>query len=256
LFWNNEILNTLRLDQRQLLQPYRSPRAGDFPEDVQSVRRTWCGFGARARILIVNTNLVAGSDWPTSVNDLILERWRGKVGIAKPLFGTTATHMAVLFASWNQVQAMSFFTSLQANARVMAGNRHVAQAVGAGQLAFGLTDTDDAFIERLNGSPVEIVYPDQEGMGTLFIPNTRALIRGSPNPREARMLADYLLSPEVEAELATSRSAQIPLGRSVSTISRLEMPSSLKRMNADFAQAARLWPRVAELLTDIFARGP
>jgi len=36
-------------------------------------------------------------------------------------------------------------------------------------------------------------------MGTLFIPNTLAIIKGGPNPEAARQLVDYLLSPEVEA---------------------------------------------------------
>ena len=89
----------------------------------------------------------------------------------------------------------------------------MALSVAAGQLAFGLTDTDDAIEEVENGRPVAIVYPDQgEGqIGTLVIPNTLAIIKGSPNPEAARRLVDYLLSPAVEAKLAQGPSAQIPL---------------------------------------------
>ncbi len=88
--------------------------------------------------------------------------------------------------------------------QVLSGNKQVAQAVGSGQLAFGLTDTDDAMGEVDAGSPVAIVYPDREpgGLGTLFIPNTLAILKGAPHPRRAEALADYLLSPEVETALA------------------------------------------------------
>ena len=52
--------------------------------------------------------------------------------------------------------------------------------MASGELAFGLTDTDDALEEMAAGMPVAIVYPDQaEGeFGTLFIPNTLALVNG------------------------------------------------------------------------------
>ena len=60
-------------------------------------------------------------------------------------------------------------------------------AVGGGRADFGLTDTDDALEEVAKGMPVVIVYPDQrpDGLGTLFIPNTLAIIRGCPHPAAA-----------------------------------------------------------------------
>ena len=59
VFWNNEILNTIRLEREGLLEDYRSPTAQDFPEAYRSPSGTWHGFAARARILIVNTKVVS-----------------------------------------------------------------------------------------------------------------------------------------------------------------------------------------------------
>ena len=89
----------------------------------------------------------------------------------------------------------------------------MAEAVSAGQLAFGMTDTDDAMVEVEQGMPVAIVYPDQaaDGIGTLFIPNTVMMIKGCPHPEAAKRLIDFLLSPAVEKSLAECPSAQIPL---------------------------------------------
>ena len=69
-------------------------------------------------------------------------------------------------------------------------------AVSRGQLAWGITDTDDAIIEIDQGFPVEIVVPDQQadGMGALLIPNTVAAIKGGPHPEAAGRLLDYLLT--------------------------------------------------------------
>jgi iron(III) transport system substrate-binding protein len=254
--WNNEILNTLRIERRGLLEPYRPAVAESYPPMYRSPQGTWHGFAGRARVLIVNTDLVPEPERPASIQDLAEPKWRGKAGIAKPLFGTTATHAACLFAHWGDEKAKQYFDTLKENdVQVLAGNKQVALSVASGQLAFGMTDTDDAIIEQAKGLPVAIVYPDQaeEGLGTLFIPNTVAVIAGGPNPEAARRLVDYLLSPEVEAKLAAGPSAQIPLGEGVEADLRVETPRTIKPMQVDFEAAAAKWDTAAAFLREKFA---
>ena len=202
VFWNNEILHTLRLKQRGLLEAYVPPIAKSYPAAYRDPQGFWHGFAARARVLVVNTKLVGEKDRPASILDLADPKWRGRAAMAKPLFGTTATQAACLFAVWGDRRAKEFFRAVKRNdVQILSGNKQVALAVAAGRLAFGLTDTDDALIEVEKGMPVAIVYPDQgaDGLGTLLIPNTLAIVRGWPHPAAARRLVDYLLSPEVEA---------------------------------------------------------
>jgi iron(III) transport system substrate-binding protein len=256
VFWNNEILNTLRLEKQGLLDAYRSPSAANYPEMWRSAIGTWHGFAARARVLLVNTDLVKEDERPDSIHDLADARWRGKTGIAKPLFGTTATHAACLFALLGEEPAKQFFRDLKANdIQIMAGNKHVAQAVGTGQLAFGLTDTDDAMGEIEAGRSVVIVYPDRNAdqMGTLFIPNTLSIIKDCPHPEAARKLVDYLLRAETETRLAQSGSAQIPLNPEVNVELKVETPRTVKAMNVDFAAAADAWDSAATFIRDEFA---
>ncbi len=258
LFWNNEILQTLRLKRKGLLVPFHPAHAEDFPETFRAADATWYGFAARARILIVNTRLVPEADRPSGLADLADPKWKGKIGLAKPLAGTTATHAACLFVAWGDERAKAFFSSLKENgALVLSGNKQVAQAVGAGQLAFGMTDTDDAMEELSAGHPVAIVYPDRQPgqLGTLFIPNTLAVIKGSPHVAAAEALAGHLLSPEVESALADGPSAQIPLNRRTSTPARVETPQTVTPMAADFEAAAARWDDVAAYLAREFA-GP
>src|SRR5262249_19985445 len=149
--------------------------------------------------------------------DLTDARWKGRVAMAKPQFGTSATQAACLFEVLGREQAKGFYLGLRDNGvRIVPGNKQVAEGVGQGQFAVGITDTDDAIAEVAAGRPVTIVFPDRDRsqddrMGTLFIPNTVAVIRGCPNPDGARKLVDYLLSAEVEAKLAETESHQIPL---------------------------------------------
>lgn len=244
VFWNNEVLNTLRLEQKGLLDAYHSPAAAAYPEMYRSPEGRWHGFAGRARVLIVNTDLVAEVERPKSIYDLADPRWKGQIGIARPVAGTTASHAACLFSSLGDQKAKAFFRSLKENdIRVMSGNKQVATACAAGSIAFGLTDTDDAIIEFERGSPVAIVYPDREAgeLGTLFIPNTLAIMKGCPHPEAARRLVDFLLSPEVESKLAAGASAQIPLNPGVKDKPRVETPATVQAMKVDFAAAARAW---------------
>ncbi|MFV2065420.1 MAG: extracellular solute-binding protein [Pirellulales bacterium] len=254
LFWNNEILHTLRLQRAGILDAYLLPAAEHFPDNYRSPEGEWFGFAARARVLIVNREQVTEQEQPTSIHALIEEKWKGRVGIAKPLFGTTATHAAVLFSHWGAEPAKEFFAKVRDNAAVLSGNKQVALSVGRGQLAFGLTDTDDAIIEIEKGMPVQIVYPDQEegGLGTLFIPNTLCLIRHSPNGQNARRLMDFLLTPEVETRLANGASAQFPLHDSVEQRPRVYQ-DSVRWMDVDFKAAAEAWEPAAEFLRQTFA---
>jgi iron(III) transport system substrate-binding protein len=255
VFWNNEILNTLRLKEKGLLAPFRPSHADELPEAFRARDGMWYGFAARGRVLLVNKTLVPEADRPKGLADLTDPKWKGKIGLAKPLFGTTATHAACLFAAWGDEKAKAYFRALKANdARVLSGNKQVAVDVGAARIAIGLTDTDDALGELAAGSSVAIIYPDcaPDGLGTLFIPNTLAVLKGSPHPRAAEALADYLLSHEVEGTLSSGPSAQIPLLRSTAAPNRVETPRTIHAMDADFEAAARIWDKVADFLAAEF----
>lgn len=255
VFWNNEILNVLRLEEKGLLDVYFSPAGEPFPREFRSSRGTWHGFAARARVLLVNTEVVERSQFPRSIEDLADPRWRGKTGLAKPLFGTTATHAACLFAAWGDDRAQAFFRRLKENGiQVLSGNKQVASSVGLGDLAFGLTDTDDAIGELERGAPVEIVYPDRgaDELGVLFIPNTVAILKDCPHPEEARRLVDFLLGPAIESKLAAGASAQIPLNPRATGNDRVETPGTVKAMAVDFYEAVAKWDVAAEFLREEF----
>lgn len=254
LFWNNEILHTIRLQQEGLLDTYLLDGADGLPPEMQSGDGAWYGFAARARVFLVNLGEVPFEQFPQSIGDLVDPKWKGRVGIAKPLFGTTATHMAVLYSEFGPELGEEYLRKLKENCQVLAGNKHVAQAVSSGQLAWGLTDSDDAFGEYEKGEPVAIVFPDQEegGLGALRIPNTLAIMRNPPNRVLARKLMNFLVSPAVEDRLARSGSAQIPLHPDAHQVSPVMPDEPVLWMDIDFTVAARDWEKSNRLLVEIF----
>jgi iron(III) transport system substrate-binding protein len=258
LFWNNEILHTIRLEKLGLLEPFTFPGSDEWPQSYRSPKHTWYGLAARARVIIVNTKLVPEADRPRSIRELADPKWKNKCGLAKPLFGTTATHAAVLFAEWGDEEAKQFFGQVKGNAQILSGNKQVALAVSSGQIAWGLTDTDDAIIEIEQHKDVAIIYPDQgeHDIGALFIPNTIMRIKGSPHSQPAGELARYIFDEEngVEKKLAEGPSAQFPLNPAVKLQPRVApQDKPLKHMEVDFASAAEKWDAAAEYLKDTFA---
>ncbi len=261
--WNNEILGTIRLARKGVYEPYTSSSAVAYPDWTKAKDGTWQAFAGRARVLIVNTNLVPEADRPKSLLDLTHPKWKGKVAIAKPQFGTTATQAACLFEVLGTDAAKAFYRGVKANdVQVVAGNKQTATGVSEGKFAVGLTDTDDALIELNAGKPVAVIFPDKDGhpefprMGVLYIPNTLAVVKNGPNPVGAKRLIDDLLRAETEAKLAVGGGFQIPLNPTV----KADLPKSLltptqaRPMAVNFEKAADLWDEAQAFLRDEFAR--
>jgi iron(III) transport system substrate-binding protein len=256
LFWNNEIVSTIRLQKQGLLQPYDSPAAKDYPAWAKAKDHTWYAFAGRARILIVNTKLLPEKDRPRSLLDLTKPAYANRVVMANPRFGTTATQTACLFEVLGAEKAKEFYLGLKKNGlQVAPGNKQVAEWVARGKtptgkpVALGVTDTDDAIQEVRAGRDVAIIFPDRTRykaavrMGTLFIPNTLCIPKGCPNPAGARKLVDFLLSPEVEKRLAEGPSAQLPLNPKVKAKlpEQVETPATVQVMQVDWERAAEMW---------------
>jgi iron(III) transport system substrate-binding protein len=266
VFWNNEILNTIALKNEGLLAPCHPANAQHYAAKWKDPDGYWYGFAARARILIVNTHLITDPDYPRSICDLADPTWKAKTAMAKPLFGTTATHVACLFATFSPEALDKFCTALEANdIQIQSGNKGVARAVAEGIAAFGLTDTDDAVAEVETGKPVRIVYPDAVAFpdrhntgiqpdGTLFLPNTLAMVKDAPHPQQAIALIDYLLSADVEQRLADGPSAQIPLRNNPPPNPRTKDPAQTPSMTVDYHEAAAVFSRAADLVARHFVQ--
>jgi iron(III) transport system substrate-binding protein len=261
--WNNEILGTIRLQRQGVYEPYISPAAEPYPAWAKPADRTWTAFAARARVIVVNTKHVSEADRPKGLFDLADPKWKGKLAIAKPLFGTTATQAACLFEALGPDAAKDFYRGLKANnVQIVAGNKHVAEGVARGQFAVGLTDTDDALVEIESGRPLAMILPDRDGhpkhpeLGVLYIPNTVAVVKNCPNSAGARQLVDYLLSGDVETNLAEGPSHQIPLNPRVTAKlpAGLLPPEKVKVMQVDWEKAADHWDESQRFLVDEFGR--
>lgn len=214
VFWNGEFLQTLYLKDQGVLAPATFSAAGALPANYVDPQGHWAAFGGRARVILVNTARIAPGDEPVATFDLLSEAYPpDTVGMAYPMFGTTLTEAAAFYALLGADQSRQLYQQVaQRGIRILDGNSVVRDQVASGQLAWGLTDTDDACGAIERGAPVKMVFPNQgdDQPGTLIIPNTVARIAGGPNPESAQVLIDYLLSSEVEAQLVEMNWIQVP----------------------------------------------
>lgn len=239
VFWSNEPIRTLVLKSRDVLAPYKSASAEGIPAALRDPEGYWTGFSARMRVIAYNTKLVKPGDAPASVFDLADPKWRGQVAIADPRFGSTSFHVAALYAIAGDQKMDDFFRRLKENGvRVVDGNSVVRDLVVRGEVKVGLTDTDDVNVALEDGQPIAMVLPDREGLGVPVMPNMVSFIANAPHPEEGRRLIDYLLSSDVERQLAQSAAVQIPLHAGVPGPKNIPSIDTFKPMTLDYAKAA------------------
>jgi iron(III) transport system substrate-binding protein len=258
VFWNNEPVQSVVLAEAGLLQPYRSPSAEDIDARWRDAQDRWCGFAARARVIIVNTKQRAEpSRRPTGLADFLDPANASLCAMAKPLTGTTAAHAAAWMSRLGQDATLQRFAALRANkVNFVSGNAHVMRLVREGEHDFGWTDTDDCMEALRAGFPVEMVIPDQgaDDEGLLVIPNTVGLVTGAPHPEAARKLIDFLLSRDVEASLAAASSAQIPLRPGVPRPEKVLDLARYKLAEVDWSAAGAAYAKGVTALEAAFNR--
>jgi iron(III) transport system substrate-binding protein len=239
VFWSNEPVRTLVLKSRQVLAPYRSPSADGIPPALMDAEGYWTGFSARIRVIAYNTRLVNADEAPRSVFDLADPKWRAQVAIADPRFGSTSFHVAALYAMAGDEKMDDFFRRLKANGvRIVDGNSVVRDLVARGEVRVGLTDTDDVNVAIEDGQPIAMVLPDAAGLGVPVMPNMVSLIANGPHPEEGRRLIDYLLSADVERQLAQSEAVQIPVRVGVAGPKNIPAIDTFRPMTLDYTKAA------------------
>jgi iron(III) transport system substrate-binding protein len=201
-------------------------------------------------VIVVNRSV---ADKPQSIQAYTDPRWKGRGVIANPLFGTTTTQIAALFALWGDTQAQLFMEKMKKNGiKISTSNGESADLVASGEFDFGLVDSDDGVSRIKQGKPIEVLYPDQgpSDLGCLIVPNAVVFIKGAPHPENARKLIDFLLSRETERKLAFADCAQIPLHQGVETPAEVRCIETVKTMKINYADVAKTMQEIQSFLKD------
>jgi iron(III) transport system substrate-binding protein len=190
VFWGNEEMRTRQLAAKNIFRETNG----------------WAAFGYRSRRLVINTNRLSLASAPHSLLELTNAQWRGKIALANPQAGTTATHFHALRQQWGPGAWETWCRALAANKpSLVDGNSVVVKFVAQGDAWLGLTDSDDIADGQREGLPIAALPMTEE---TLLIPNTVAITRGAPHPEAAQRLADFLQRREVVQRLVTGKALE------------------------------------------------
>ena len=212
IFWSNEIFHTIHLGDESLLATYRSDTTKDWPQRYADPNGRWYGFALRARVIAYNTTRVSSAEAPKCLEDVLDSKWKGRIVMAAPEFGTTGGDVASWFAHYDSPHAVEILKQLKANGiRLVDGNSTAVRMVATGQADICFTDTDDVYAAQRNDWPVAMNYLDQGGDGALAIPNTAAVIKGASHLEEAKEFMEFLLSNDLEQMLLSSDSHNCPI---------------------------------------------
>ncbi len=256
VFWNGEVLQTIRLKDEGVLQKTDISSAKSLPDSFVDKDGFWYGFGGRSRVMMVNTSLVKIKDCPKNMIDLPQSKYIKKTGLPYPVFGTASTEAAALYSNWGNAVAKDYYNSLKnAGITILDGNSVVKDYVNSGKLYMGLIDTDDALSAMAENKDLDIYFMDQvtSQMGALVIPNTVSCIKGAPHPSEADAFMEFLLSSPTEQKLVNIGWINIPVHSNVTNPKELAS-KKIKIMDVDFNKIYEKLDVSKKDMTSIFVR--
>ncbi|MBI4527094.1 MAG: extracellular solute-binding protein [Deltaproteobacteria bacterium] len=191
------------LREKGFLQPYKSKETDAFPEHFRDPEGFFpCCTYVITNSLGYNKKLVSKEEAPRTFQDLLLPKWKGKLGMESDL----AKLFAALVPIWGKERTVNYFQALMKQQPSMrSGRTLLAQLMAAGEFSVGLGFYAYRILElQEKGLPLEIVQADP----VVAWPWRLLLLRDARHPKSASLFIDYMLSEEGQRYLAS-------LGRTV-----------------------------------------
>jgi iron(III) transport system substrate-binding protein len=220
VWWSGEALGTASLATLGLLAKFTPACIDDFggtwPAHVSDREGRWYGVATRARVTAFSTTRVQRERVPTSPAALLTSGATLRMGMARPQFGTTRSHVAALVTLHGEAAAGAWLDAIAKRVRVYEGNSAVVQAIANAEIDVGWTDTDDVWAGQANGWAVDCVFDGQDdaamgGRGPIVMPCTVGVIAGSAREMEALAIASFLLSAQAERLMSQTESRNVPV---------------------------------------------
>lgn len=177
----------------QFFEPYQAANHDAYDPVFVHPEMRYYGYSQPLQTFVVNTDLLAEGERPTSWADLADERFAGKIIMANPsLSGSAYAQLAQMLQlyDWDLVEGVV------ANTTFVSSSQLVFQNVARGEIEIGITGEANVAMLIEEGWPVTAIYPS-EGTGLRF--DAMGIIAGGPNPEAARIFMDWATGLENHA---------------------------------------------------------
>ncbi len=217
---------TMILMQRKgLFSKYLSPERKFYNAAGKDPEGYWTDLYLNLNVIGYNTKLVSPKDLPKKYEDLLLPRWKGKLGMDTKAFEWFAGVLKVM----GEKKGLEYMKKLgEQNIQFRTGRTLNAQMVAAGEVDMSITIYNQRVEEmKAQGAPIDwvAIEPLVPGIHPL------AISAHAPHPNAARLLVDFLLSKEGQELIASFY--RIPSRTDVEPIVPT-MRRGLKIMDSDF----------------------
>ncbi len=228
-----------------LFEAFRPSWANSVPEDSRHPGNLYFGLYRTAPVLAYNSALVPESEAPRDWEDLLAERFRGKVLLRDPLeSGTLRTlFAAVLSRSLRDTGSLDagwdWLRRLDAQTREYVLNPALMiEKLARGEGVVTVWELTDMLWQRQRGRPLAFRFATS---GTPMIDDSIGLVTRAPHPAEARAFIEWIGSPEGQ-RLAAEQAFRLP--------ARTDLPSeSLPEWAREVLAALKPEPLDADLVS-------
>ena len=177
----------------ELLTSYKAKEHNVYPAWAVGANNKHYGVELAMMIFIINTKLMPLADAPKSWKDLADSKYKGKIIMANPsLSGSAYSQLAQMI----QLYGWDLAGKVIENAVFVPKSRLVYSQVAKGEYAIGLTEESRVYAQKAKGYEVAPVYPAE---GTAPRLSSVGIVKGGPNPANAKLFFDWRLSKAANA---------------------------------------------------------
>ena len=242
---------TLKADG--LLQPYKSPEAAAIPARYKDPDGWWTGTDVDFIAIASNKEFLKekGLKAPTTWEELTRPEFAGQVCLGNPATsGTGYTFLTTILQLMGEAKGWDYLKRFNANvSQYTRSGIGPTQLVGRGEVGVGILFAHDILGSIDRGFPMEMSLP-QEGSGyDLFC---SVMLKGAPEPAEARRFIDWACTPESVELLAASEYFDVPTNPKAKVHDLVKPYATAKLINFDFDWAGS--STVRQQLVDRFQK--
>ena len=192
------------LQDAGLIAEYRPKQGERLPANRKDPNGKWTALSVYYYTAAYNTNIVSAAEAPQSYEDLLDPKWKGKIAWTNDISGGGPPGFVEnILRSMGREKGREYLKKFAAQEPVTipAAQRVVLDKVISGEYPIALqTLSYHSTISAAIGAPVQwLKMPPM-----IMSPNPVAILSGGPHPNAARLLVEFMLSPEGQQILAAN----------------------------------------------------
>ena len=240
IWWGGTGDPHLQAAEEDLTEPYTSPMMSELHDWAVAQHKTaggkTVGIYLGALGFGYNSDLLAerGLEAPACWADLTKPEYEGEVQVANPnSSGTSYTMLATLVQIMGEDEAFAYLRNLDKNInQYTKSGAAPSQAAARGETLIGITFQHDLLTPVVtSNAPLVTVSPCE---GTGFEIGSMSIIKGGPNPENAKKWYDWALTAEAQKLGAQANAFQVPSNTGAPLPEGAPDPSQIKLIDYDF----------------------